>query len=87
MNNCFHSSGKILELLKIRFTKNYLKEEILSHPQFPSLLTLSDVLEKYHISTLPLKVGKEKLDQIPMPCIVQVKVQGKEYFQTLSHIA
>jgi len=87
MNNCFHSSGKILELLKIPFTKKYLKEEILSHPQFPSLLTLSDVLEKYRISTLPLKIGKEKLDQIPMPCIVQVKVQGKEYFQTLSHIA
>jgi thiol-disulfide isomerase/thioredoxin len=87
MNNCFQTSKKILELLKIRFTKNYLKEEILSHPQFPSLLTISDVLEKYHISTLPLKIGKEKLDQIPTPCIVQVRVQGKEFFQTLSHIA
>ncbi|WP_339905781.1 vitamin K epoxide reductase family protein [uncultured Cyclobacterium sp.] len=87
MNNCFNTSKRILELLKIRFTNNYLKEEILTHPQFPSLLTLSDVLEKYHISTLPLKIGKEKLDQIPMPCIVQVRVQGKEYFQTLSHIA
>jgi thiol-disulfide isomerase/thioredoxin len=86
MNNCFHTSGKILELLKIPFTNNYLKEEILSHPQFPSLLTISDVLEKYHINTLPLRIGKEKLDQIPLPCIVQVRVQGKEYFQTLSHI-
>lgn len=87
MNNCFQTSKKILELLEVRFTGNYLKEEILTHPQFPSLLTLSDVLEKYHISTLPLKIGKEKLDQIPTPCIVQVRVQGKEYFQTLSHIA
>jgi len=85
-NNCFHTSKKILELLKIRFTKNYLKEEILSHPQFPSLLTISDVMEKYLVSTLPLKIGKDKLDQIPMPCIVQVRVQEKEYFQTLSHI-
>lgn len=64
-----------------------MKEEILSHPQFPSLLTLSDVMEKYRISTLPLKIGKEKLDQIPTPCIVQVRVQGKEFFQTLSHIS
>jgi thiol-disulfide isomerase/thioredoxin/F0F1-type ATP synthase assembly protein I len=87
MNNCFQTSKKILELLEVRFTGNYLKEEILSHPQFPSLLTISDVLEKYHISTLPLKVGKEKLDQIPMPCIVQVRVHGEEFFQTLSHIA
>jgi len=87
MNNCFHTSKKILELLKIRITNKYLKEEILSHPHFPSLLTLSDVMEKYQISTLPLKIGKEKLDQIPTPCIVQVRVQGKEFFQTLSHIA
>jgi thiol-disulfide isomerase/thioredoxin len=87
MNNCFQTSKKILELLEVRFTGNYLKEEIISHPQFPSLLTLSDVLEKYHISTLPLKIGKEKLDQIPMPCIVQVRVQGKVYFQTLSRIS
>ena len=87
MNNCFQTSKKILELLEVRFTGNYLKEEIISHPQFPSLLTLSDVLEKYHISTLPLKIGMEKLDQIPTPCIVQVRVEGKEFFQTLSHIA
>jgi uncharacterized membrane protein len=87
MNNCFHTAKNILELLNIQFTNDYLKEEILSHPHFPSLLTLSDVLEKYQISTLPLKIGKEKLDQIPTPCIVQVQVQGKEFFQTLSHIS
>jgi thiol-disulfide isomerase/thioredoxin/uncharacterized membrane protein len=87
MNNCFQTSKNILELLEVRFTGNYLKEEILSHPQFPSLLTISDVLEKYHISTLPLKIGKEKLNQIPTPCIVQVRVKGNEFFQTLSHIS
>lgn len=59
MNNCFQTSKKILELLKIRFTNKYLKEEILSHPHLPSLLTLSDVMEKYNISQVPLKIGKE----------------------------
>jgi nitrate reductase NapE component len=86
MNNCFQTSKKILELLEVRFTGNYLKEKILSHPQFPSLLSISDVLENYRISTLPLMIGMEKLDQIPTPCIVQVQVEGKEFFQTLSHI-
>ncbi|MFC4873447.1 cysteine peptidase family C39 domain-containing protein [Negadavirga shengliensis] len=69
------------------YTRQYLKEEVLSHPHFPSLLTISDVMAKYNISQVPLKIGKEKLDAVPLPCIVQVSVQGKDFFHTLSHIS
>ncbi|WP_114748976.1 vitamin K epoxide reductase family protein [Pleomorphovibrio marinus] len=87
MNNCFQASKKILELLQVRFTGKFLKEEVLSHPHFPSLLTVSDVLEKYNISQVSLKIGKEKLDEVPLPCIVQVSVQGTNFFHALFHIS
>ncbi len=80
MTNCIQTSQKILALLQVRYTGKYLKEEVLSHPHFPSLLTISDVLEKYNISHVPLKIGKDKLAEVPLPCIVQVSVLGNNFF-------
>ncbi len=87
MTNCIQTSKKILALLRVRYTGKYLKGEVISHPHFPSLLTISDVLEKYKISHVPLKIGKDKLAEVPLPCIAQVAVRGKEFFHTLTHIS
>lgn len=87
MNDCYISIKNILKLLKIRFSTGYLKEEVLSHPHFPSLLCISDVLEKYKISQASIKIGKNRLDEVPLPSIVQVSVRGKVFFHTLTHIS
>ena len=84
--NCFLSPQKTLESLKVPYSFSYLKECILSHPHFPSLLAISDTFEKYNISQLPLKIAKEKLDQVSLPCIVQVSKAGKELFYTLTEL-
>lgn len=83
MNNCLHATKKILELLRVPFTKVYLKDVVLSHPYFPSLLAISDTLGKYDLSQVRVKIGKEKLDQVTLPCIVQVVGPGMDLFYTL----
>jgi uncharacterized membrane protein len=87
MNDCYISIKNILKLLNIRFSTGYLKEEVLSHPHFPSLLCISDVLDKYKISQASIKIGQDRLDEVPLPSIVQVSVRGKGFFHTLTHIS
>lgn len=87
MNDCYISIKNILKLLNIQFSTGYLKDEVLSHPHFPSLLCISDVLEKYKISQASVKLGKDRLDEVPLPSIVQVSVRGKKFFHTLTHIS
>lgn len=87
MNNCLQATKKILELLKVPCTKGYLKDVVLSHSHYPSLLTISDALDKYNLSQIPVKIGKEKLDQVPLPCIVQVSGPGMDLFYTLVELS
>ncbi len=40
---------KALSLLGVKFTNSYLKKQLEQHPNFPSLLSLSDLFEHYNI--------------------------------------
>lgn len=49
MDNCVLILKKTLRLLKVNYTNNFLRESILSHPDYPSLLAISDTLESYGV--------------------------------------
>ncbi|MFD2036240.1 vitamin K epoxide reductase family protein [Belliella marina] len=87
MANSFYSTQKILELLGVPHTSGYLKETILSHPDHHSLLSIADTLKKYKTDLVTVKIGKEKLDQLPLPCIVQVTDSGISLFYTLTKVS
>ncbi len=87
MDNCATSTSKLLTILKIRHTKGYIEDNILSHPDHPSLLSITDTLEKYRIENLVVKINADKLCEVPQPCIVQIKERGNPLFQVLRTIS
>lgn len=87
MDNCVASVMKILDLLKIPNTKKYIEDYVLSHPNYPSLLTVSDTLQKFKIETLAINISFEKIQEIPLPCITQVKKEGSSLFVILNKIS
>ncbi|GAA3558006.1 vitamin K epoxide reductase family protein [Snuella lapsa] len=87
MDNCIQSTEKLLYSLKIRFTRKYIKDSILSHPDHPSLLAISDTLEKYQMGTLAVKIDANKLNDMPLPCIVQVEKNRQPLFYVLKEVA
>ncbi|MDO5979787.1 cysteine peptidase family C39 domain-containing protein [Flavivirga spongiicola] len=86
MDNCIQATKKILTSHDIKHTSKYLKDSILSHPDYPSLLSISDTLEKYYIETLAVKLDFEKLLEMPLPSIVQVKVKRQHLFFVLKSV-
>lgn len=76
MDNCTSVVRNLLTKLEIGCTSNYLKDNILSHPEHPSLLAVSDTLTKYRIENLPVKVDGQKLQEFPLPFIVQLSDKG-----------
>ncbi len=87
MTNSFLITKEILGLLGIPHSRNYLKEVLDSHPEPDSLLSLSDTLAKYKVDTLAVQIGGEKLDQIPLPCIVQIIGDSHPFFSYLSWVS
>lgn len=86
MDHCINTTKKILSLNNIRFTKNNLKESILSHPEYPSILTISDTLSQYSVENIAIKIDYEKLEDLPLPCIVQILEKGQEFFYILKSV-
>lgn len=51
----------------IKVSLNYLDQQLQSHPDFPSLASITDTLDELNIDNLSLVVDREKLDQLPVP--------------------
>lgn len=71
---------KILNLLKVKNTRPYLEDALLSHPDKSSLLAISDVLNTYNIDNLAVKVTYAKLRELPLPLIAQVQLKKTSAF-------
>ncbi|MEP5338179.1 MAG: cysteine peptidase family C39 domain-containing protein [Algibacter sp.] len=86
MDNCVNTTKRLLTSLNVKHTLKYVKESILSHPDHPSLLSISDTLEKYQIEILAVKIDANKLNEMPMPSIVQVEINRQPLFFVLQNV-
>ncbi|WP_303317158.1 vitamin K epoxide reductase family protein [Flavivirga abyssicola] len=86
MDNCIQVTKSLLNAYGIANTSKYLKDTIISHADYPSLLSISDTLEKYNIETLAVKIDAGKLTEIPLPCIIQLKVDRTPLFFVLHKV-
>ncbi len=87
MDHSIHVIKRLLSLLAIKHTSRYLKDSILSHPDHNSLLAITDTLDNYNIENLAVKIDAEKLTDMPLPCIVQVKAHGSALFCVLDALS
>lgn len=63
---------KWLQLLGIKVSREYLQKKLLTHPDFPSLLSVTDTLDELNVYNEALIVNKEKFDAIPVPFMIQM---------------
>jgi uncharacterized membrane protein len=66
------TAALLADLLHVKISGTTLKKEIEQHPNYPSLLSVSDVLNNYGIENLGVKFNPEKIIDIPTPFITQI---------------
>jgi thiol-disulfide isomerase/thioredoxin/uncharacterized membrane protein len=86
MENSLICTKRLFELIKLPYTTAFLKEKLLTHPEPESLLSISDTLAEYKVDSLALQIGEDKLDQLPLPCIVQLNGDRHPFFSCLSSV-
>lgn len=74
-------------MLNVPYTGKFLKEKILTHPQYPSLLSISDTLEEYGMESIAVKLGPDRLDDFPLPGIVQISMANGIFFNTITAVS
>lgn len=71
--------SEYLSELKIPVSKKYVEKLILSHPDHPSLLSISDVLERLGIETKIGKTEQKTLPDIEFPYLIHTEMNGGEF--------
>lgn len=64
-------------LLDVKIAESTIKKELEDHPDYPSLLSISDILSNYGVENLSVSFELEKLVNAPVPFITQIK--GKKH--------
>ncbi len=83
--NCQEIVSLFLKELSVKVTDTTLENALISHPDYPSLLSISDVLSDYGVTNVSFKANFEKLEKTPTPFITQIKgEEGQESFYTIT---
>ncbi|HEY2583244.1 MAG TPA: vitamin K epoxide reductase family protein, partial [Mucilaginibacter sp.] len=78
----------LVELLNVKISESTIKKELEQHPDYPSLLSISDVLKSYGIENIGIKFNHNKFTEIPVPFITQFKSveRGIQFFTVVKDI-
>ncbi len=67
---------QLLQQLKVNVTDGSVNEAILSHPDYPSLLCISDCLKQWQVENIAVRTEKNKTGELPLPFIA---FMGREF--------
>lgn len=74
MQNCEEVTLLLCKELDVPVTRTTLVHALLEHPDYPSLLSISDVLRSYGVTNLSLRIkDTENLTELPTTFIVQIR--------------
>lgn len=74
----------LLDLLHVKVTATTLTREIEEHPDYPSLLSISDVLNNHGVENMGIRVDPSKFEELPYPFITQIRgIKDKADFFTV----
>lgn len=74
--NVIETTYAFLQALNVKTNYNYLKERLIEHPDYPSLLAISEVFEDYKIENYAAQLSPNDLLEVPMPCLASLNIEG-----------
>jgi ABC-type bacteriocin/lantibiotic exporter with double-glycine peptidase domain len=70
---------QLLKQLKVKVTDYTVNETILNHPDYPSLLSISDALDSFHIKNAAIRIDPQKVHELPLPFIAFTRAKGGSF--------
>ncbi len=62
--------SSFLKALQIPISEKYIQKLILAHPDFPSLVSISDTLQRLGIDNISRRIDPQSLEQLPFPYLL-----------------
>jgi uncharacterized membrane protein len=84
-SNSVSATRLLIEELGIKVSASSIKKHIDNHPDYPSILSISDSLRHWKIDNFVIKADKQKLHDLPVPFIAHLKNKGG-LFSTVTEV-
>lgn len=68
-----------LQEMKIPASKTFIRQQLLSHPDYPSLLSITDTLDDLGIENAAVQIEKDRLHEMPTPFLAHLNGNGGEF--------
>jgi uncharacterized membrane protein len=79
-SNAVATVALLLRRLRARVTTATVRDTLLRHPDYPSLLSLSDVLDSWKVDNMALQFDTvEQLRELPLPFVAHLNMKGGWY--------
>lgn len=78
-NNPEASVFKLLKYLNINIEPGVITAELERHPDYPSMLAISDVLNALNIENSAFRINSDELANVPCPFITHTTTKGGEF--------
>lgn len=78
LNNCENTGLELCKAMNIRITSTSLVREITEHPDYPSLLSISDMLTLNGVDNVAIKTSAARLTLLSTPFIIQIQTLTKQ---------
>ena len=88
-NSLLNVASHFLKDLRVPYTKNAFRRCLETHSYFPSLYSLSEVLNEYNVENKGLKITPEQVDELPVPFLAyyQIKATGAKDFVNVMKVS
>ena len=78
-SNVSEATLQLVKALDVPVTATTVIERVESHPDFPSLYSISDNLSSWKVENAAFQVDAEKLDELPVPFIAHTRKGGSTF--------
>ena len=79
MQHCEDAAAHLLLYLNVKFTRSNLQRELQEHPNYPSMLSIADVIgSSYSVSSIPLTFTRDEIlsePEIQPPFIAHIRTE------------
>lgn len=87
LSNCEKITAEFCKLLRVPITEKKIRQDLEQHPDYPSLLSISDILNEYGVENLSISIAAKDIVKLQAPLIAQIKVDRTTYFTVISSIS
>lgn len=83
--NAYDALVYLTQTVRLPITAMSVKKQLYLHPDFPSLLAMSDVLTEWKVPNIASRVSKDQLVDIPLPAMAYLDLYGG-YFAPIRRV-